>query len=135
MRGDNDFPNVRRDNNFDNQYGRNNGDSIWNKSKMHSKENLDFPASGLEDSNVIITEPRTNEDLQNIIDNLKKGEAVIVDLQSVANDSSQRILDILSGAVYGLSGSLERLKDRMFILTPAGVSIKSAGIQNAIKRK
>ena len=73
--------------------------------------------------NVVVYTPKTYEDVQTLIDYLKRREPVVVDLSGINSDSAQRILDFMSGAIYGLSGSIHRINGNIFLLTPAGVSI------------
>lgn len=139
-----DFPPIRRNNNYDryeDERINDRNDNMWGFTKSQPvnvkserremPEYVNLPASGLDDSNVIICNPKAYKDVQGIIDNLKRREAVIVDLNNIADESAQRILDILSGAVYGLSGSIHRITGALFLLTPAGVSIK---VPNELKK-
>ena len=77
-------------------------------------------------SNVTITTPKSFMDVQEMIDHLRRNEAVIVDLEGVEEESAQRILDFLSGAAYGLGGSMRRVKESQstFLVTPQGTGIK-----------
>ena len=72
---------------------------------------------------VVIYTPKTYEDVQTLIDYLKRDEPAIVNLAGIADSSAQRILDFMSGAVYGLSGSIKRIVGSVFLLTPRGVKI------------
>lgn len=72
---------------------------------------------------VVIYTPKTYEDVQTLIDYLKRDEPAIVNLAGIADNSAQRILDFMSGAVYGLSGSIKRIVGSVFLLTPRGVKI------------
>ena len=74
--------------------------------------------------NVIITYPRSYEDVSGIIDSLRARQAIIVDFRRVAAKDTQRVLDFLSGALYALGGSQERIGDGMFLFTPEGVTIQ-----------
>lgn len=74
--------------------------------------------------NVIISYPKTYTDVQMIIDSLRNRQAIIVDLTRINDKSTQRILDFLSGAIYALCGSQQRIGDNMFLFTPDGVSIQ-----------
>lgn len=74
--------------------------------------------------NVIITYPRSYEDVSGIIDSLRSRQAIIVDFRRVAAKDTQRVLDFLSGALYALGGSQERIGDGMFLFTPEGVTIQ-----------
>lgn len=74
--------------------------------------------------NVVIAYPNSFTDVQNIIDNLRQGQSIIVDLNRINDKNSQRIMDYLSGAIYGLGGCQQRIGDNMFLFTPDGVSIQ-----------
>lgn len=74
--------------------------------------------------NVIITYPRSYDDVSGIIDSLRSRQAIIVDFRRVATKDTQRVLDFLSGALYALGGSQERIGDGMFLFTPEGVTIQ-----------
>lgn len=81
--------------------------------------------------NVIITEPRSYDDVRVIIDGLRKRQAIIIDLSKVSDKDSQRILDFLSGAIYALGGAQQRINDHMFLFTPEGVMIQGpASLRN-----
>lgn len=73
--------------------------------------------------NVMLFSPKSYADVQTLIDHLKRHEPAIVDFAEVDNDSGQRILDFLSGAIYALGGSMQRISGTIFLLTPSGVSI------------
>lgn len=75
-------------------------------------------------SNVIITYPKTIQDVQAIIDSLRNRQAIIVDMSKINDKGCQRIMDYLSGAIYALGGAQQRIADSMFLFTPDGVSIQ-----------
>lgn len=70
-----------------------------------------------------IYSPKTFEDVQKIIDHLKRKEPVVVELKSSDREILQRIMDFLSGAVYALSGSIANVNKNIYLLTPSGVTI------------
>ncbi len=74
-------------------------------------------------NNMVVYEPRTPSDVQQLIDYLKRKEPAIINLDSVDEESAQRILDFFSGAVYALNGSIHRISGNIFLLTPEGVVI------------
>ncbi|MGN0771147.1 MAG: cell division protein SepF [Christensenellales bacterium] len=75
-------------------------------------------------NNVIITYPKTIQDVQTIIDSLRNRQAIIVDMSKINDKGCQRIMDYLSGAIYALGGAQQRIADNMFLFTPDGVSIQ-----------
>lgn len=74
-------------------------------------------------SSLVIYEPETPEDVETLINHLKRGEPAIVNLDKPAEAIGQRILDMVSGAVFALNGSMHRIRDNLFLLTPEGVEI------------
>ena len=81
----------------------------------------DYSANG----NVTIHSPKSYSDVQDMIDNLTRGESIIVNLEGIESSSAQRILDFLSGAAYALGGSMRRVKEMhsTFLITPHGTGI------------
>lgn len=73
--------------------------------------------------NVVVYEPRSPEDVQTLIDYLKRREPAIINLDKLEEDLSQRILDFVSGAIYALNGSVHRIAGNIFLLSPEGVEI------------
>ncbi|MCL2234208.1 MAG: cell division protein SepF [Firmicutes bacterium] len=73
--------------------------------------------------NVVVYEPKNPDDVQHLIDYLKRREPAIVNLDNVDMDAAQRILDFISGAAYALSGSVHRIASNIFLISPEGVEI------------
>ena len=63
-------------------------------------------------------------DMQDIIDNLRNRQAIIVEFNKINEKYAQRILDFLNGAIYALGGCEQRIAENMFLFTPGGVSIQ-----------
>lgn len=74
--------------------------------------------------NVVVYSPATPEDVQTLIDYLKRREPAVVNLDNVGDTGiAQRILDFVSGAIYALNGSVHRISSNIFLLSPEGVEI------------
>lgn len=83
-----------------------------------------FNSFGIQaESNIIMVEPKTHKEIQQVVDYLKQGQSVAVNLEGIASIDSERILDFLSGAIYGLNGSILRWHGDLFLLTPEGHKI------------
>lgn len=72
-----------------------------------------------------IVEPRAFGEAQGIGDKLKKGTPVIMNLTGTGPDLSKRLLDFASGLTYGLDGGLQKVSDKVFMLTPANVEVSA----------
>jgi cell division inhibitor SepF len=73
---------------------------------------------------LVLFEPRTFDESQEIADNLKSHRPVVVNLQRVRRDQAGRIVDFLSGTVYALGGNIQKLGPHIFICTPANVDVQ-----------
>ncbi|MHA7963756.1 cell division protein SepF [Paenibacillus sp. CAU 1782] len=73
---------------------------------------------------VVLSEPRSYDEAQEIADHLRNRRAVIVNLQRVRSDLALRIVDFLSGTVYALNGSISKLGPNIFLCTPDSVEIQ-----------
>jgi cell division inhibitor SepF len=75
--------------------------------------------------NILVIEPRSFEDSMEIVKNLKSRNTVIVNLQYLDNESSQRVIDFVSGAAVAMDGSYERVGSGVFIFAPINCNLKS----------
>lgn len=74
---------------------------------------------------VVIVEPKKYEDVTIIADHLRQKKAVIVNLEGLAQDVDTRkaIFYFMSGAVYVLDGTIQKVSKAIFILAPNNVDI------------
>ncbi|MDV2685350.1 cell division protein SepF [Alkalihalophilus sp. As8PL] len=72
---------------------------------------------------VILVEPRTYDEAQEIADHLKNRKAVIINLQRVSHDQAKRVVDFLSGTVYAIGGDIQKLGQNIFLCTPDNVDV------------
>ena len=75
------------------------------------------------ESNIIMVEPKSHSEIQQCVDYLKQGQSVAVNLEGLSSADMERILDFLSGAIYGLNGSIHRWHGDLFLLAPEGHKI------------
>jgi cell division inhibitor SepF len=75
---------------------------------------------------LVLFEPRVFEETQEIADNLKSYRPVVVNLHRVRRDQAVRIIDFLSGTVYALGGTIQRIGPHVFICTPANVDVQGS---------
>jgi cell division inhibitor SepF len=72
-------------------------------------------------------EPRAFSEAQSIADKFKMGQPVIMNLTGTEPELSKRLLDFASGLTYALDGGLQKVSDRVFMLTPRNVDLSNAG--------
>jgi cell division inhibitor SepF len=67
--------------------------------------------------------PRSFNDAQTIADRFKDYTPVILNLQGVDSELSKRLIDFASGLTYALDGGMQRIADKVFLLTPRNVEV------------
>jgi cell division inhibitor SepF len=78
--------------------------------------------------------PRSFNDAQQIADRFKAEIPVILNLQNADTDLSKRLIDFASGLTYALDGSMQRVADKVFLLTPRNVELSAEERARALER-
>jgi cell division inhibitor SepF len=71
----------------------------------------------------VVVSPATFNGAQEVADKFKANQPVILNLQGVDKELSRRLLDFCSGICYALSGHMERVATRVYLLTPDNVEV------------
>jgi cell division inhibitor SepF len=74
---------------------------------------------------VHLTNPTTFNDVEEVGERFRNGIPVIMNLAGASESVAKRMLDFASGLIFGLDGRIERVGDRVFLLTPMGVEVSS----------
>ena len=69
--------------------------------------------------------PKSFNDAQQIADQFKDAVPVILNLQGSDTDLSKRLIDFASGLTYALDGGMQRIADKVFLLTPRNVEVSA----------
>ena len=67
--------------------------------------------------------PTSVEESRIVVDNLKGGRAVVLNLEDVRTNIAQRIVDFICGAAYDMEGNLQSISDSIFIVTPPNIGL------------
>src|SRR5215212_9846713 len=78
--------------------------------------------------------PRSFNDAQQIADNFKQSIPVILNLQNADTELSKRLIDFSSGLTYALNGGMQRVADKVFLLTPRNVEVSAEQRAQLIER-
>lgn len=81
---------------------------------IHSQKNV----------KVVLYEPRSYDEAQEIADHLRSHRTVVVNLQRIRQDQALRVIDFLSGTVYALGGGISKIGGNIFLCTPDTVEIQ-----------
>jgi cell division inhibitor SepF len=69
--------------------------------------------------------PRSFNDAQQIADRFKENVPVILNLQGSDQELAKRLIDFASGLTYALDGGMQRVADKVFLLTPRNVEVSA----------
>jgi cell division inhibitor SepF len=72
-----------------------------------------------------VVAPARFSDAQEIGDLVKANHPVIVNLQASERDLARRMIDFCSGLTYALSGTMEKVAEQVFLLTPSNVEVSA----------
>jgi cell division inhibitor SepF len=83
---------------------------------------------------VHVVAPKSFGDAQEIGERLKNSGPVIVNLQDVDPDLSRRLIDFCSGAVFVAGAKMQKVADRVFLLTPSNVEVSDEEMRRLQER-
>ena len=72
---------------------------------------------------LVIMNPESFEEARDIADHLKSKKPVVINLEGVEREIARRIVDFLSGAVFALDGSIQKVSNGIFLIAPYNVGI------------
>jgi cell division inhibitor SepF len=67
--------------------------------------------------------PRSYNDARRIGEDYREGVPVIMNLSELDDADAKRIVDFAAGLVFGLRGSIERVTNKVFLLSPPNVDV------------
>jgi len=94
-----------------------------NRKEQQGRNVVSLSAIQQQTSKVILCEPTSYNEVQEIADNLLNKRAVVINLQRVDHTQAKRIVDFLSGTVYAVKGDIQKLGLATFLCTPENVSV------------
>jgi cell division inhibitor SepF len=90
------------------------------------------PDGGIAQVHLVV--PRGFNDAKQIADRFKRSMPVIVNLQDADVELSKRLIDFASGLTYALNGTMQRIADKVFLLTPPNIEVSAEERAKALER-
>lgn len=84
---------------------------------------------------MVISQPTTFEQSEEICSLLKEKKSVIVNLEYVNKDVARRIVDFISGGVYALDGYIQKISNSIFLVAPSNYEITNEMAREEMKNK
>lgn len=103
--------------------------------KLFGKKNKIFAMPQNQSIKMVISQPTTFEQSEEICTFLKEKKSVIVNLEYVNKDVARRIVDFISGGVYALNGHIQKISNSIFLIAPTNYEITNEMAREEIKNK
>lgn len=84
---------------------------------------------------MVISQPTTFEQSEEICNYLKDRKSVIVNLEYVNKDVARRIVDFISGSVHALDGHIQKISNSIFLIAPTNYEIANEMAREEIKNR
>ncbi len=84
---------------------------------------------------MILLEPRAYSESQQIADHLKNRNSVVVNLKRVTTEQAKRIIDFLSGCIYAIGGTMQKIGVGIYLCTPKNVNVQGKITDDTEKSK
>ena len=118
-------------------YGNNEEEEEDNKKLFGRKNNkiVSMPQTQSQAIKMVISQPTTFEQSDEICSFLKEKKSVIVNLEYVNKDVARRIVDFISGGVYALDGYIQKVSNSIFLVAPSNYEITNEMAREEMKSK
>ncbi len=90
------------------------------------KSNIVSMPTGSNQIKVVLIEPTDYDDVQDICDNLKNKKPIIINFENLDKDIARRMVDFISGAIYAIDGTIQKVSNGIIVAAPSNVDILSS---------
>ena len=110
-------------------------DQVEKENKLWGRKNKVVNMPQVQQIKMVISQPTTFDQAEDICDLLKEKQSVIVNLEYVNKDIARRIIDVVSGAVHALDGHIQKVSNSIFLIAPFNYEITNEMAREEIKNK
>lgn len=89
-----------------------------------SEQYYDVPSGDSKSNKMVLLEPRAYSEATQIADYLKKRNTVVLNLKRVTKEQAKRITDFVSGTIYAIGGSMQKIGGGTFLCAPKNVDVE-----------
>jgi len=111
-------------------------EEVEEEKRFFGRKNKVVNMPGIENQiRMVISQPTTFEQSQEICEYLKEKKSVVVNLEYVNKEAARRIVDFISGAVFGVDGHIQKVSNSIFLIAPYNYEIANEMAREEIKNK
>ena len=89
----------------------------------HRKSNVVNIHSATSPMKVVLVEPASYDEVQSICDDLRSKKPVIINFEEMDKEVAKRMVDFISGAVYALDGTIQKISNGIVLVAPSNVDV------------
>ena len=108
---------------------------LFGRKNREKEKVVSMPQAQSNAIKMVISQPTTFEQSDEICSFLKEKKSVIVNLEYVNKDVARRIVDFISGGVYALDGYIQKVSNSIFLVAPSNYEITNEMAREEIKNK
>ncbi len=76
-----------------------------------------------QDTKMVLFEPRAYQEVEEIAQHLKEKRAAVVNLHRLQNSTAQRTIDFLSGVIFAVDGSIQKIGPKVILCAPRNIGV------------
>ena len=76
-----------------------------------------------QDTKMVLFEPRAYQEVEDIAEHLKEKRAAVVNLHRLQSSAAQRTIDFLSGVIFAVDGSIQKIGPKVILCTPRNIGV------------
>jgi len=92
---------------------------------LHERRPMRVAPEPTETARITTLHPRSYNDARLVGEHFREGTPVIMNLTEMDDSEAKRLVDFAAGLIFGLRGSLDRVTAKVFLLSPANVTVKA----------
>ncbi|MEF9968156.1 MAG: cell division protein SepF [Longicatena sp.] len=101
---------------------------VEREEEAHSISEYESPKSKAvnhlpQDTKMVLFEPRSFDEAEEIARRLKENKAAVINLHKLQRDYAQRTIDFLTGVIFALDGSIQKIGHNVILCTPKNVPV------------
>ena len=120
---------------YDNEQEEEEDKKIFGRKNNNNNKVVNMQQSQPNAIKMVISQPTTFEQSDEICSFLKERKSVIVNLEYVNKDVARRIVDFISGGVYALDGYIQKVSNSIFLVAPSNYEITNEMAREEMKSK
>ena len=91
--------------------------------KFSSKKSKVVNIAATTQMKVVVVQIESFEEVRDVADHLRSKKAIVINLEKLEKETARRVVDFISGGVYALGASIQKVANGIFLIAPYNVNI------------